>query len=154
MFNLVKEGMQSKERYLVPPNQSIDDIPADVQHLYLYGFSDYKGDKLILSSNSLQQLKSITIGNHCFKHVCEFVIDGLDSLESVIIGYDCFKTGGTEHIEGLCRITNCPNLRQLEIGDHSFCTFQSFEISNVDSLQSIEFDRNCFEYADLSLKGE
>ena len=56
--------------------------------------------------------------------------------------------------DGACRITNCLNLRQLEIGDSSFEDFKSFELSNVNSLQSIKFCRWCFRYADLSLKGE
>ena len=34
----------------------------------------------------LIRLKRIEIGNECFKHVREFVIDGLESLESVKIG--------------------------------------------------------------------
>ena len=54
---------------------------------------------------------------------------------------------------GLC-ITNCPNLTQLEIGDHSFGDFKSFELSNLNSIQSIKFGDFCFKYADFSLKGE
>ena len=153
-YNLVQEGMQSKERYFVPPNQSINDIPNDVQHLYLRGFRDYEFNTLILSNNSFSQIKSITIGNHCFKHVREFVIDGLESLERVKIGDRCFRIDHEERDDGVCRITNCPNLRQLEIGDDSFADFKSFVISNLNSLQSINFGEYCFEYADISLKGK
>ena len=50
---------------------------------------------------------------------------------------------------------NCPNLRQLETGNRSFADFKSFELTNVNSLQSIKFGENCFLYAeDFSLKGE
>ena len=49
---------------------------------------------------------------------------------------------------------NCPNLRQLEIGNESFKDFQSFELSNLNSIQSIKFGNYCFRYADFSLKGE
>ena len=42
----------------------------------------------------------------------------------------------------------------MEIGDASFIDFQSFEISNLNSIQSIKFGDDCFDYADLSLKGE
>ena len=102
----------------------------------------------------LIRLKRIEIGNKCFKYVREFVIDGLESLESVIIGEDCFRIGREERDDGICRIANCPNLRQLEIGDESFRYFKSFELSNVKSLQSIKFGICCFQYADVSLKGE
>ena len=102
----------------------------------------------------LVRLKRIEIGYKCFQHVREFVIDGLESLESVMIGEDSFRIDIWERNDGICRITNCPNLRQLEIGNHSFEDFNSFELSNVNSLQSINFGDRCFEYADFSLKGE
>ena len=146
--------MQSKDRYFIPPNQSIDDIPTDIQHLVICGFEEYRDEKLSLSPNSFNQLKSITIGNYCFKNVREFVLDGLESLESVIIGEKCFRISDDERNDGVCQITNCPNLRQLEIGDWSFVDFQSFELSNLNSIQSIKLDWNCFYYADFSLKGE
>ena len=82
------------------------------------------------------------------------MIDGLESLESVKIGEECFRIDWRERDDGVCRITNCPNLRQLEIGDWSFFDFKSFELSNVNSLQSIKFGGSCFFYADCSLKGE
>ena len=102
-----------------------------------------------------KKLKQVEIGNECFEHVREFVIDGLESLESVKIGEWCFRIGGNERDDGVCRIANCPNLHQLNLGYDSFSDFQSFEISNVNSLQSIKFDEDCFKYAeDFSLKGE
>ena len=153
-YNLVQEGMQSKERYFILPNQSIDDISYDIEHLYLCGFSDYNCDRITFPNNSFNQLKSITIGNECFQNVREFVIDGLKSLKSVKIGEKCFRISEQKRDDGLCRITNCPNLRRLEIGHESFVDFKSFELSNVNSLQSIKFGVRCFKYADFSLKGE
>ena len=153
-INLVQEGIQSKERYFILPNQTINDIPTDIQHLYLCGFKDYEYNNLIFSNNTFHQLKSITIGNECFKNVREFVLDGLESLESVKIGEECFRIGEEERDDGICRITNCPNLTQLEMSYESFADFKSFELSNLNSIQSIKFGDFCFEYADFSLKGE
>ena len=100
-------------------------------------------------------MKQIEIGCNCFQNVREFVIDGLERLESVKIGQKSFRIDEwKERDDGICRITNCPNLRQLEIGDDSFYDFTSFELSNLNSLQSIEFGERCFQYADCSLKGE
>ena len=147
--------MQSKECYFSLPNQSIDDIPNDIQHLYLCGFIDSEQNELIISNNSFHFIKSITIGHKCFQSVRKFVIDGLESLEVVKIGRKSFKRNNSGHDDNICRITNCPNLRQLEIGDESFSDFKSFEISNVNSLQSIKLGNECFWYAEeLSLKGE
>ena len=109
---------------------------------------------LCMNLSEVKSLKRIEIGSWCFQHVREFVIDGLESLESVKIGKWCFVIYWEERNDGICRITNCPNLRQLEIGDRSFVDFKSFELSNVNSLQSIKFGYECFRYADFSLKGE
>ena len=99
-------------------------------------------------------LQRIEIGNGCFENVREFVVDGLESLESVKIGEYCFRISDNERNDGVCRITNCPNLRQLEIGYESFVDFKSIELSNVNSIQSIKFGDLCFWYANCSLKGE
>ena len=100
------------------------------------------------------RLKRIEIGNECFKHVREFVVYDLERLKSVKIGEKCFRIDGKERDDEICRITNCPNLTQLEIGDDSFVDFKSFELSNLNSIQSITFGWECFWYADLSLKSE
>ena len=80
----------------------------------------------------------------------------LEQLESVKIGYGCFRISFLERRDdGVCRISNCPNLRQLEIGNESFRDFNQFELSNVNSLQSIQFGDWCFYYADnCILRGE
>ena len=83
------------------------------------------------------------------------MIDGLASLDSVKIGERSFRISDKECDDGVCRITNCPNLRQLETGWNSFRDFQSFELSNLNSIQSIKFGNDCFQYAEVfSLKGE
>ena len=108
-----------------------------------------------LDLSMYKRLKKIVIGNKCFKNVREFVLDGLENLESVRIGEKCFKISDQERDDGVCRITNCPNLRQLEIGFGSFEDFKQFELSNVNSLQSITFGDWCFRYAEnFILKGE
>ena len=114
----------------------------------------YDNSFTVLNFTRFLFLKRIDIGNDCFKEVREFVIDGLESLESVKIGEECFRICYGERDVGICRIRNCPNLRQLEIGDESFQYFKSFELSNLNSLQSIYFGDWCFCCADFSLKGE
>ena len=93
-------------------------------------------------------------GENSFQNVRDFVLDGMPNLESVKIGKGCFRINWREERDGVCRITNCPNLCQLQIGDKSFQYFKSFELSNVNSLQSIEFGDCCFSCSDFSLKGE
>ena len=103
----------------------------------------------------MNSLQSITFGDCCFKKVREFVLAGLEKLERVKIGENCFWISDEEErADGVCRITNCPNLHQLEIGNDSFEDFKQFELSNVNSLQSITFGDNCFKYVEnFILKG-
>ena len=95
-YNLVTEDMQSKENYFIRENQSIEDIPNDVDNMLICGY----GNSLnrLEFSQSFSKMKSISIGRNCFEHVREFVIDGLESLESVKIGEECFKTGYKERV--------------------------------------------------------
>ena len=113
-------------------------------------FRDYKTIELL----NLPSLRSIEFENKYFKHVRRFVIDGLDNLENVNIGEECFWMEKEEDASGQCQIMNCPNLRQIEIGNKSFHDYKSFEISNVSSLQSMVIGNSCFGNSDLSLKGE
>lgn len=105
--------------------------------------SCYNFNRLELTNvNSLQTVKC---GSYCFENVREFVLARLDALESVKIGVKCFVNEKEEEREdGVCRISNCPSLHQLEIGDESFKGFRRFELSNVYSLQSIKFGGYCF----------
>ena len=122
-----------------------------------HSFNDSCSDisKMKMDLSKFKKLKRIEIGNSCFKNVRELVITDLVNLESVKIGENCFKKGDGKHDDGLLRITNCPNLRQLELGDQSFSDFKSFQLYSVDSLQSIKFCDYCFWRADdFSLIGE
>ena len=146
--------MQSIEDYFITNNQTIDVIPQDVQVLKCFNYSNSTITSIDFSNYSFSQLNSIIIGNSSCKMIYTFVIDGLPSLEKVIIGYDSFKIKWNKRNKGLCRINNCPNLRQLDIGRDSFQDFKSFQLFNLNSLQSIEVGHNCFKYADFLLKGE
>ena len=99
----------------------------------------YSSQSIPWEWKTFPRLKRIEIGNECFQQVHEFVIDGLPSLESVKIGHSCFRISGKERDDGVCRITNCPNLHQLEIDSRSFEDFKSFKLFNVNSIQSIKF---------------
>ena len=151
-FNLVTHYVNTKDYYILPKDEQISAIPSDIQNLAIYFYGNAL--RRVHLSPSLSELKSLLIGNNCFNKSCDFVLDGLPSLENVKIGVDCLGAGKNDGVNGVCRITNCPHLKQLEIFDGSLEYFKSFEISNVNSIQSINFGKCCFEYADLSLKGE
>ena len=102
----------------------------------------------------LDALQTIDIGESCFLTVREFVLDGLPGLEKVKIGKKSFMISNKPRGDGLCRITNCPSLLHLGIGNSVFQDFTQFELANVPSLQSIDFGINCFYYANFTLMGK
>ena len=98
--------------------------------------------ELILSR--LKRLKRITIGKYCFRWVRLVELEELNELESIDIGKESFKISRDERSDGSCRIVNCPKLKSIRIDLHSFEDYQSFELSNLPSLQSIYMDAYCF----------
>ena len=100
------------------------------------------------------------IGN-CFKAVRVFELNGLRELESVVIGTAIFTYAKTDRdvssstrTDGSYRIMNCPKLKSIQIGDHSFADYHSFELNNLPSLQSIDIGHYCFYWApSFSLTG-
>ena len=109
----------------------------------------------------MHSLKRIVIGNECFGKVRVVELDGLSELESVVIGKECFTYAKTkeeiwksERSDGSFRIMNCPKLKSIQIGDHSFGDYHSFELNSLPSLQSIEIGRQCFHWTpSFSLTG-
>ena len=92
----------------------------------------------------LLRLKQIEISDHSCNEVRGFILDGLPNLQIVKIGSSCFRAVVKDYSNDIFRITNCPNLRELDIGYRSYCYFHSFELSNLNSLQSIYLGDFCF----------
>ena len=94
------------------------------------------------------------IGDDCFNTVRLFELNELSELESVVIGQKSFRKGAVEQDDGSCRIVNCPKLKSIQIGNYTLSDYQSFELNNLPSLQSIDFGQACFGYApSFSLTG-
>ena len=99
-------------------------------------------------------LRRIEIGSQCLDSARKCIIDGLLSLESIKINEKVHNTRVWKGIDGDFRIIDCPILRTIEFGNNSADDYTSFELSNVNSLQSIEFGECCFYYSKhFSLKG-
>ena len=118
--------------------------------------SKYKNvENLIISSNSCNELnslnlneyrylKSIEIGNDCFKNVKLFKIDGLNELKSLKIGMNSFtkrkkKNSAGNNPNRSFRILNCIELESIEIGEYSFSDYGGeFELTNLPKLSTIK----------------
>ena len=112
----------------------------------------------VLDLSELKYLRHIKIGNECFEYVDEVKMAGLNELESVEIG----KNGLTQHKNGCGNdpnrhfyLKNCPKLRSLKMGHHSFSDYTVCEIENVDALEVIEIgdvDKKSYNFAYASLE--
>ena len=93
----------------------------------------------VLDLTRFRRLKKIVIGDECFMYVEEVKLIGLSELESVEIGNYSYSL--TEHAFNYSNrhfyLKNCPSLRELRIGDHSFSDYSVCAIENVDALERI-----------------
>ena len=134
----------------LPHSPSFNGISIDsqIESIDIPNNSFNRLDSFILSSFILS-LKRIVIGDDCFESGRVFELDGLSELERVVIGKKSFTFDPTnvmngEREDGVCRFVNCPKLRSIQIGDYSFRDYDSYELSNLPSLQSIDMGMNCF----------
>ena len=95
----------------------------------------------------LMSLKRLEIGNGCFQKVKRFVMDGLIKLENVKIGKKSLKLNRKQAKGSKCIIMDCDELKELEIGEDSFCWYEELELKNLSSLMSVQMGdstfRNC-----------
>ena len=92
--------------------------------------------------NEYRYLKSIEIGDNCFKNVGTFNIDGLNELKSLKIGINSFtkkKNSWTKDPSQSFHILNCIELESIEIGQYSFSDYGGlFELVNLPKLSTIK----------------
>ena len=110
---------------------------------------------------SFDSCKRIVIGNFCLKAIHSFRIVGWRQLETIKIGNNSFTmmkypmtVFSFGNKGGICRIENCPKLRVLLVDSYSFTDYDTIELANLPSLESIEIGDQCFVHAPVfSLSG-
>ena len=108
-----------------------------------------------LDLSGFVNLRELKVGNECFANVNEVKLIGLSELESVCIGVQSFtkhKNGAGNDPNRHFYLKNCPKLKSLKIGYHSFSDYTVCEIENVNALEVIEMGDDNFYYASLELK--
>ena len=124
---------------------------------------DKKVSDLVISSNTCSDIKklhwnqfnwlrSIEIGDGCFRSVKSFELNGLSRLKTLIIGKNSFSQTKIEKINSELKdtisrvndksksfhILNCESLESIYIGQYSFIDFGGvFELRNLNSLHSL-----------------
>ena len=109
-------------------------------------------EKVAFTVKDMPRLRQIKIESNSLQQVRNFIVEGLERLECVKVGDNCFRINQhwnwkNERADGLCKIKNCPRLRDVILGNDSFCDFKTFELCEVDALQSIDFGKECFHHS-------
>ena len=138
-------------RYTVNNWDSYLSIPLYVTALTVTANSCNEDSINVIDLSSFKFLRSVVIGNSCFKYVRIFSIVGLNWLESVSIGYRSFGSDGSLWEGSELKILNCPQLKSLSIRAVSFVRYNWFELSELPQLKSVVMTSNayhgCFRYA-------
>ena len=114
-------------------------------------------DYSIIDFSLFSSAESIEIGNHCFRSVHTFRIDGLNRLKTIKVGKSSFTQnihrGGKDNSKSF-HILNCKSLESIQIGDYSFSDFGGdFELKNLPQLQSIHIGSHNFHNSSFVIRG-
>ena len=97
---------------------------------------------------ALPQLQSVKLGDYAFQNTKTIGLSNLVSLVSIEFGGGCFYDASSFSLIGIIEWMNweidLPHLQSVKMGDEAFQYTGSFTMSNLTSLQSIEFGKWCF----------
>ena len=85
-------------------------------------------------------MRNLTSGINALNGVSTMELNGLEALERVII-----MRGGMFSGSGRLRVTNCANLRSINIGEFAFMKYKNLELTNLPMLQSISIGSSAFQ---------
>ena len=121
----------------------LDKMNLNVENLIIS--SNNCNELISLNLNEYRYLKSIEIGDECFKNVDLFSIDGLNELKSLKIGINSFTKYKDSYAYNEFRsfsFLNCDKLETIEIGPYSFSDYGGgFELKNLPKLSTIKIGK-------------
>lgn len=144
--------VEYNDKLTIIPDQLITSMFIETLIIGTYEYNNDRIQSLIISL-PFCRLTRIEIGPHSFQNVRRFELCSLNCLENVVIGSKSLQGPKPEGWENSCRISNCPNLKEVVFGEESFTRYASFQMSSLNALQRIDFGKYCFWTADLFLHG-
>ena len=114
-------------------------LDATVESIIVDGCND--PSFTVLNLTRFVDLKVFEVNDHSFAFVTEVYLIGLPELERVVIGVNSFtRSKNAWHLEPNHNfyLKDCPQLRELKIGQYSFNEYTKVEIENMNSLEVIE----------------
>ena len=157
------QNTKSFEVSILPSLQSID-----IGQNCFYSASSYSLIGMNECTNwgiGISQLQSVRLGNEAFRLTTSIQLSNLASLQSLNIGQWCFggyfngynHNGGVPSFSLIGRIDNgkwfldLPQLQTVILGNNAFIVAESFMLSNLPSLETLDIGQWCFgDYYDAS----
>ena len=113
-----------------------------------------------LSLKAIPCLVSITIGDRCFAHVKELVIEDLPKLEMLSVGRNSFTRAANGCARDASRhfsLSGCCQLAEVSVGAFSFSDYSFFALYDLEGLERLSIGAvgaasSCFAYASFRLE--
>ena len=113
-----------------------------------------------LSLKAIPCLVSITIGDRCFAHVKELVIEDLPRLATLSIGRNSFTRAANGCARDTSRhfsLSGCCQLAEVSVGAFSFSDYSFFALYDLEGLERLSIGAvgaasSCFAYASFRLE--
>ena len=140
----------------------IQSLDSSITSIVLPNWTCNDLEYTVFDISRFSKVKSLEIGDCCFRSVKTFRIDGLNRLKTIKIGKNSFtqeKNSGGNNESKSFHILNCESLESIEIGEYSFSDFGGeFELKNLPQLQSIQIgdtenDSYNFYYSSFVIRG-
>ena len=101
----------------------------------------------VLDFQWMRVLKSLRVGNNCFRSVNEVRLIGLNALKRVVVGDESFSEGS-----GCLVLRECCGIRELKIGSSSFPLYSCCMVEANESLALFEVSWWSFTKSSLVLR--
>ena len=136
-------AIRAKKTAIISSQAGLNALDSSVGIIIVRGDSFYDRTFRVMDMTRFVHLSRFVVGDESCMYVNELKLVGLSELDSVEIGENSFtrqKSGASNAYNGYFYLKNCPKLKSLKIGGHSFSTYKVIEIENVDALEVIEMD--------------
>lgn len=142
LYQLILFGNETlrNDTDLIESEEALSQVSTTVSEIWVAPFDIL--DLMELNFSTFQSLETLVFGKRSANGIELIEVSGLAHLERIIVNSHCFCDES-----GCCRITNCPSLQTIQIGNESFVDYESFEVWDLPSLQCIQIGTNAFQFS-------
>lgn len=150
--HLDQEESYWREAVEIIDNSSIY-YPRGIESIILRAYAMERLSMKCLNLGIYPRLKKIYMSSGCIIDCEEVIIHGCEQLEILDFGTYNFTIGNSRSARGLLRISSCPNLANIMIGEGCFSTYKEVIIMDLLSVKEIYFGKESFCEASSLIKG-